>query len=123
MDRNSQIKQFIWNLIFWLFFFAALYLSYAVYFANTVTTKSKWVGLFSGAIAILLASVKFVENVYTYSKDTDLTKTINKYYGGLDAFFVKASKMVLFLIVFFFCFVVKCQYEKIGCCFNRKRTL
>lgn len=113
MDRNSQIKQFIWNLIFWLFFFAALYLSYAVYFANTVTTKSKWVGLFSGAIAILLASVKFVENVYTYSKDTDLTKTINKYYGGLDAFFVKASKMVLFLIVFFFiitCKIISSQF-------------
>lgn len=65
MGSNKVFKQIVWNFIFWITFLTALYLSYAVYFVNMVTTKSKWVGLFAGVVAILLACLKFVENDYS----------------------------------------------------------
>ena len=117
MDRNSKLKQIMWNTIFWISLFVALYLSYAVYFVNTVTTKSKWIGLFSGAIAILLAAVKFVENVYSYSKNPDLIKKIKLYFSGLDGFFVKSAKTILVLVVFFSIFTYKIIGPQFVCAF------
>ena len=53
MDRDKINKRLLgWYSIFWVLLFVALYLSYFVYFVDITSTKSKWVGLFAGAIVL-----------------------------------------------------------------------
>ena len=56
MDRDkNKFKILFQHLIFWILLGVAIYLSYFVYFPDTGSTRSKWVGLFCGALAILFA--------------------------------------------------------------------
>ena len=70
MDREKNNKKLIiWYAVLWFLLFCALYLSYFVYFIDTKSTKSKWVALFAGAIALLCASCKTIEILYTDDKN------------------------------------------------------
>ena len=65
MEKKQNKKRlFFWHFILWIFFIIALYLSYGVYFVNITSTKSKWVLLFAGAIALLYSSCKILEMTF-----------------------------------------------------------
>ena len=80
MDRNQINKRlFVWYAILWILLFIALYLAYGVYFIDTMSTKSKWVGVFAGAIALLLAACKTMEMSFYKSKNPMFAR-ITKYF-------------------------------------------
>ena len=81
MDRSQINKRlFFWYTIFWILFFIALYLAYGVYFIDTTSTKSKWVGVFASAIALLLASCKALEISFYKNKKLEKFHLVNKKY-------------------------------------------
>ena len=82
MDRSKTKKKlFFYFLLLWVALLAALYLSYGVYFVDTTSTKSKWVALFAGSIAIFCAACKMLETSFASSKKP-LCEKITKYFSG-----------------------------------------
>ncbi len=101
MDRDkAKLKIFFWYAILWVFLLVALYLSYGVYFLDLSSTKSKWIALFSGAIALLFSSCKICEISYNNYKYGSLDKIIAYFYNGVSLFFKRENKF-LFFIAFF----------------------
>ncbi len=109
MDRNKITKRlFFWYAILWVLLIIALYLAFGVYFVDTTTTKSKWVGLFAGSIAILLAACKMLE--------MSLYKSVNPLFKKITRYFVDGSKMYVFRVFkisFFFVLLISCFLLKI----------
>ena len=97
MDRDKVKKRLIfYYAILWLFLFIALYLAYFVYFVDTTSTKSKWVGLFAGAISLLLSAVKLCEISFVNYKNP-LQDSIIKYFTtGVNTFLAQTYKFSLF---------------------------
>lgn len=97
MDRDKVKKRLIfYYAILWLFLFIALYLAYFVYFVDTTSTKSKWVGLFAGAISLLLSAVKLCEISFVNYKNP-LQDSIIKYFTtGVNTFLAQTNKFSLF---------------------------
>lgn len=94
MDRNQISKRlFFWYVLLWILLFVALYLSYGVYFVDTTSTKSKWVGLFAGAIALLLAACKTIEISYRKSKNPMFEKITNYFLNGSFIFIKRLFKI------------------------------
>ncbi len=106
MDRNKiKFRLFFWYLILWIFIFIALKLGYFVYFPDTLTTKSKWLGLFAGAIAVLTASCKINEIVLCKYKNSEVTE-LSRYFRDLitafsDKKFTIISVISVFLTILF----------------------
>ncbi len=100
MGRSRLIKKIIWNAFFWVELVAALYIGYAVYFVDVTSTKSKWIGLFAGSVAILFAVLKFVENAYIRTKSDAIKEKIHSYLSFVRIFYAKVSKIVTFLVLF-----------------------
>ncbi len=98
MGRSKVIKQFIWNSFFWLEFIAALYIGYTVYFVDITSTKSKWIGLFAGVVAILFAVLKFVENAYISDKNDFSKEIIKSELSFLNIFYKKVAKLTSCLV-------------------------
>lgn len=100
MDSKKIKKRlFFYYSLLWLFLFAALYLSYFVYFVDTTSTKSKWVGLFAGAVALLLASLKAFE-IHLYDYKNRALEEIRKYFlTGVKIFSFKLIKISLFFAI------------------------
>lgn len=110
MDRTRLNKRLIfWYFILWVFVLIALYLSYGVYFLDTTSTKSKWVGLFAGVIAILLASFKVVEISFGTAKNAILEKVSSYFSNGVLIF----SKRI-FKVIFFVFFILSILFAKMG---------
>ena len=108
MDRNKIKKRLIfWYFFVWLFFIIALYQGYVVYFVDITSTKSKWVGLFAGAVSILLASVKILENISYYYKDSYVQKIVDYFHRGALIFLKQQFKIFLILLIFMSYFIVK----------------
>ena len=81
MDRiHIKKKLFFWYAILWIFLFIAMYQAYFVYFVDTTSTKSKWVALFAGAVALLLSACKICEISYYSSKNPAIEK-ISRYFN------------------------------------------
>ncbi len=114
MDRNKIRKKIIfWNFFVWLFLIIALYQSYAVYFVDLTSTKSKWVGLFAGAVAVLFASVRILENLFYGDKNDSIQKIGNYFYNGALVFFRSQIKFLFIFAVLIFWFL----FKKIGVSF------
>ena len=108
MDRDkTNIKLFCWYAVLWIFLFAALYLSYGVYFLDLSSTKSKWVALFSGAIALLFSSCKICEISYNNYKYIALDKIIAYFYNGVSLFFKSENKFLFFIAFLIAIFLIK----------------
>lgn len=108
MDR-MQIKKRIafWYAILWLLLIIALFLGYGVYFVDLSSTKSKWIGLFAGAIAILTASCKMLEITY-HSTKNDLSQKVEKYFAqGSFIFARRIFKIALVFVFLISCFLIK----------------
>ena len=98
MDRvKIKRKLFFLYSALWILLLLALYLAYCVYFVDTTSTKSKWVGLFAGAISLLLATCKICEISYYSSKNPSLEK-ISKYFTNGAVLFVKRLSKILFFV-------------------------
>lgn len=98
MDRNrTKKKLFFYYVFLWILLVIALYLSYGVYFIDTTSTKSKWVGLFAGSIALLLAAYKILEISYATTKNTALEKVSKYFENGTLIFLNKLFKVCAFL--------------------------
>ncbi len=98
MDRNKiKLRLFFWYLILWIFISVALKLGYFVYFPDTLTTKSKWLGLFAGAIAVLASSCKINEIILYKYKNSQVTE-LCKYFRSLFFAFSGKRFTVLSLI-------------------------
>ncbi len=111
MDRNKIKKRLIfWNLFVWLFLIIAVYQGYFVYFVDLTSTKSKWIGLFAGAVAILTASIKILENLFYCHKDTLIQKIVSYFHKGALIFF-KHQLRLNFIIALIACWIL---YEKMG---------
>lgn len=83
MDRSKVKKRLVfWYAFFWFLLIYALYQSYGVYFLDLTSTKSKWVGLFAGSIALLLASLKFCETTLLILKNTIFKQIYNYFQSG-----------------------------------------
>ncbi len=108
MDRNKiKKKLFIWSFLFWIFMFTALFQGYLVYFVDTTSTKSKWIGLLAGAIAILAASIKICENSF-YNCDNSITgKIVNYFRKGANISFKREIKIFLFICILICYFLYK----------------
>ncbi|MBQ9150355.1 sodium/proton-translocating pyrophosphatase [bacterium] len=125
MDRNKVTKRlFFWYAILWVLLIIALYLAFGVYFVDTTTTKSKWVGLFAGSIAILLAACKMLE-ISLFKSVNPLFKKISQYFiNGLNIFNFRIIKIALAVVFLSACFLIKkigVAYVTsflIGCAFN-----
>lgn len=89
MDRNNTKKKlFFYYVCLWILLVVAIYLSYGVYFVDTTSTKSKWVGLFAGSIALLVATFKMLEVSYATTKNSILDK-VSKYFKNGTMIFIK----------------------------------
>ncbi|MBQ7287605.1 MAG: sodium/proton-translocating pyrophosphatase [Candidatus Gastranaerophilales bacterium] len=107
MDREQAKKHILfWNVIIWVFLVLAFILSY-FYFIDTTSTKSKWVGLFSGAIAILLASYKAVENSFCQTKEIIFEKISQYYQSGVLLYSKQLFKIAMFIVALISCCFVK----------------
>lgn len=108
MDRNKvNFKLIFWYSIFWIFLFVALYLAYGVYFIDTTTTKSKWVGLFAGSIAMLFGTCKYIENSYISNSDSALRR-ISKFFSlGTKEFHSKINSFTFLFYVVLSVFLLK----------------
>jgi len=108
MDRIQIKKRLtLWYAILWFLLFTALFLAYGVYFLDFTSTKSKWIGLFAGAIAILLASCKMLEITYFTTKN-ELLEKITKYFkNGSFIFAKRLFKISLVFISLISCFLIK----------------
>jgi len=117
MDRK-QIKNrlFFWYTILWFFLLISLYISYFVYFVDTTSTKSKWVCLFSGAIAILFASCKICELSFLKEEKN----IFNNLKNNILAYFTyknQKNKILMFIIIIFSLLFYKFFNLKILICF------
>ena len=118
MDRDKINKRlFGWYSIFWVLLFVALYLSYFVYFVDITSTKSKWVGLFAGAIAILLASCKALEMSFYKSKNPMFEKITEYFSNGAFIFIKRLFKISLVFIFLISCFLIKFMGNHFVLCF------
>ena len=118
MDRfQINKKLFFWYTILWIFLFIALYLSYAVYFADTSSTRSKWVALFAGAIAILASACKIIEIHYNSSKNPLFDKVAKYFLNGSLIFINKTFKISAFIVLVLFCFFIKPMGMQFAGCF------
>ncbi len=118
MDRNRINKRLMfWYSIFWVLFVLAIYLSYFVYFVDITSTKSKWVGLFAGAIAILFASCKALEISFYKSKNPMIEKITKYFTDGAFIFLRKLFKISLLFMFFLSCFLVKLMGNNFVLCF------
>lgn len=61
MDEGIKNRLIYWYLIFFVLLLVGLYVSYGVYFVDLTSTKSKWIGLEAGAIAIFYAALNYLE--------------------------------------------------------------
>lgn len=108
MDRNQIGKRlFFWYAILWVFLFTALYLAYGVYFIDTTSTKSKWVVLFAGAIALLLGACKTLEISFYKSKNPLFEKITRYFTNGSFIFTKRLFKITLFFVSLISCFLIK----------------
>ena len=118
MDREKIKKRlFIWHLILWIFLFIAIYRGYAVYFVDLSSTKSKWVALFAGSIALLLAAVKICESLYCNHKDLLVDKVVKYFYNGLMIFHKRNVKILLFITLVLTWFLYKPMGMAFTLCF------
>ena len=100
MDRTKVKKRiFFWYFLVWVLLIVALYLSYGVYFVDTTSTKSKWVGLFAGAVSVLLATCKILEISFINSKNIVLEKVVRYFSNGTMIFVKRIAKILVFLFV------------------------
>lgn len=104
MDRlNIKKRLTFWYGIFWILFIIALFLAYKEYLLDFTSTKSKWIGLFAGAISILLASLKMLEKTF-YNTKNELKDKIAKYFSNGATHFIKR----LFKTALVFIFLISC---------------
>lgn len=65
MDGKEVKKRLLfWYSLLWILLLIALYEAYFIYFPDTTSTKSKWVGLFAGAVAVLTSVCKLCEILF-----------------------------------------------------------
>ena len=106
MEREKvKARLIIWYSIFWILLFAALYLSYGVYFVDTTSTKSKWVILFSSSVMLLFGFCKFLEISYYKFKDDSIKKLINDNIK-INNVYRRTKNFCAILFVVFFIFSV-----------------
>lgn len=118
MDRKYISKRlFIWYAALWILLFIALYLAYGVYFVDTMSTKSKWVGVFAGAIALLVAACKVMEMSF-YKSNNPMFEKITKYFLSGSLVFVKRlSKLSLVFVFLISCLLIKPMGNNFVICF------
>ncbi|MBQ8475680.1 sodium/proton-translocating pyrophosphatase [bacterium] len=106
MDREKVKQRLIfWYSILWILLIIALYLGYGVYFVDTISTKSKWIILFSSAVSLLLAACKFLEVSFYKYNDEKLADKIKEQNRANSIFYrYKNGVLFLFLAVFFIIF-------------------
>lgn len=108
MDRlNIKKRLTFWYGIFWVLFIIALFLAYKIYLLDFTSTKSKWIGLFAGAISILFASLKMLEKSFNNSKN-EFKDKITKYFSKGTSLFIKR----LFKTTLVFIFLISCLLIK-----------
>ncbi len=97
MDREKISKKLIfWYSILWVLLFVALWEAYVIFFPDTTSTKSKWIGLFAGAIFLLLSFAKNLELSY-FNYGNKLISSISSYFKkGLNVFYKSSVKYILF---------------------------
>ena len=109
MDKEKIKSRLVfWYSILWIFIFVTLYLSYGVYFIDTASTKSKWVILFSSAVALLLCADKFLEISFYKHKDADIKNEIKA--QKKTAFVLYTFKNIIFIIFFSCLFVLSYKF-------------
>ncbi len=99
MDREKiKLKLIFWYSILWVLIFAALYLAYFIYFPDLTSTKSKWVLLFSSAIAILAFACKYFE-ISLYNIQNEINKI--KLHINRDFYKYKNLLIIVFLTLLY----------------------
>ena len=100
MDREKIKKRlYFWHFFLWIFLFITLYQAYMVYFVDITSTKSKWVALFAGVLALLCSSIKICENLFYNHKDLIVEKIVKYFDSGLMIFFKKNLKFLFLLSI------------------------
>ena len=118
MDRNQiNLRLFFWYAILWVLLIIALHLAYGVYFVDTMSTKSKWVGVFAGAIALLLASCKTMEISFCKSKNPMFEKITKYFLNGSFIFIKRLFKISLVFVFLISCFLIKPMGNNFIICF------
>lgn len=108
MDRKNIKKRLIfWYTFLWLFLFFALYQAYCVYFVDLTSTKSKWVGLFAGAIGALFASLKVCEITFLNPQDKIFKQITSFFRNGNFIFEYKINRYVLIITALLSVFLFK----------------
>ncbi len=108
MDRNNIKKRlFFWYTFLWLFLIFALYQAYGVYFVDLTSTKSKWVGLFAGAIGVLFASLKLCEITFLNPQNKTFKQIASFFRHGNFVFEYKINRYVLILTALLSVFLFK----------------
>ena len=118
MGRNLIKKRLtFWYSLFWILFFVALFLAYGVYFVDLASTKSKWIGLFAGAIAFFLGSIKMLENSF-FNTTNEQIKKITQYYKNGSYIYTKRLFKISSVFVFMIsCFLIKPMGVQFILCF------
>ncbi|MBQ8847716.1 MAG: sodium/proton-translocating pyrophosphatase [Candidatus Gastranaerophilales bacterium] len=115
MDRN-QIKKrlFFWYFILWVFIFLSAYVAYGIYFVNTKSTISKWVGVCAGSVAILLAVCKNLEISFHDANNNFLKRIVSYFYNGVKVFLNRQNKIIFglsLILLFFFVKFISIQFS------------
>ena len=106
MEKNqNKGRLYFWHFILWVFLIVAMYLAYGVYFINITSTKSKWVLLFSGAVAMLYASCKILEMSF-YKSDLENIKEEIKNLNKTSLIFFSFKLIPIFIITSVFAFLL-----------------
>ncbi|MBQ8635263.1 sodium/proton-translocating pyrophosphatase [bacterium] len=96
---KNKMKLIFFYFVLWVLLFVALYLSFGVHFVDTKTTKSIYIGLYAGAIAILLAACKILEITYNKTKNQVLDKVSKYFTNGALIFIKRLFKVTAFVIL------------------------
>lgn len=118
MDRNLIKKRLtFWYSLFWILFFIALFLAYGVYFVDLASTKSKWIGLFAGAIAFFLGSIKMLENNFFETTNEQIKKITQYFKNGAYIYTKRLFKISLVFTLMISCFLIKPMGIQFVLCF------
>lgn len=95
MDDKCFCKTFF-NILFWVLFALSFYFCFFDYLKDFSSTKSLWIGLVAGCVAILYAFVK-LKTILLFKKGDEDEKACTK--GFLDRTFKYLKTQYLFLIL------------------------
>ena len=105
MDRNQiKVRLFFWYAILWITLIVSMYVSFFVYFTDTQSTISKWIGLVAGGVAALLATCKLNEILFKNNRNATIKRIATYFFEGTNIYSFKqnATMFVIGIIISYF---------------------